>query len=65
MLVIRSNFVEVLAVVQHRPSAGLISPYIDGSKPAIRPWRANEVVMLASMDVLPAGVGYLLCVWSI
>jgi copper transporter 1 len=38
-------------------------PYNSDPKPtARRPWRANEAVITASMDVVIAGVGYLLYV---
>jgi copper transporter 1 len=60
LLAVRINFFEVLAVARHRHSQGLIYPYTDDSKPRVRPWRASESVMLASMDVVLAGIGYLL-----
>jgi hypothetical protein len=62
LLAARINFFEVLAVVKHRRGEGLIYPYATDAKPTsrVRPWRINEAVMLASMDVALAGLGYLL-----
>jgi hypothetical protein len=62
LLAVRVNFFEVLAVVKHRRSGGLIYPYAVDAKPKTRPWRVNEAVMLGSMDVVLAGIGYLLLV---
>jgi hypothetical protein len=62
LLAVRINFFEVLAVVKHRRSGGLINPYAADAKAKSRPWRVNEAVMLASMDVALAGIGYLLLV---
>jgi copper transporter 1 len=61
LLAIRINFFEVLAVLQRR-SHGLTYPYAADDKSTTRPWRANEALMLASADVVLAGIGYLLLV---
>lgn len=61
LLAARLNIIEVLAAIEHRHSGVADYPYIAGSKSSTRrPWRANEAVMLATMDVVLAGVGYLL-----
>jgi copper transporter 1 len=62
LLAVRINFFEALAVVEHRHSGGLIYPYAADAKPKTRPWRVNEAIMLGSMDVVLAGIGYLLLV---
>ncbi|RDW59948.1 hypothetical protein BP6252_13035 [Coleophoma cylindrospora] len=62
LLAVRINFFEVLAVLERRRSGGLIYPYATDVKSVVRPWRANEAVMLASMDVTLAGTGYLLMI---
>jgi hypothetical protein len=59
LLAVRINFFEVLGVVKYRNSGGL--RYVDEKK-RVRPWRANEAVMLGGMDVVLAGIGYLLLV---
>jgi copper transporter 1 len=61
LLAVRLNIIEILAAIERRHSGVGDYPYIAGLKPtAQRPWRAKEAVMLASMDVVLAGVGYLL-----
>jgi hypothetical protein len=57
LLAVRINFFEVLAVVKSRHSRE--TRYVDEKK-RIRPWRANEAVYLGIMDVVLAGIGYLL-----
>jgi copper transporter 1 len=48
-----------MAAIQRRHGGA----YIVDSKPSTRrPWRADEAVVLASMDVVLAGLGYLLSV---
>lgn len=49
------------AIEQHR-NGGLLHPYAIEAKSTVRPWRASEAVMMASMDVVIAGVSYLLLV---
>jgi copper transporter 1 len=60
LLAVRVNVFEVLAVVNSRH--GKDYAYAAECKSTIRPWRVNEAVMLASMDVILAGIGYLLSV---
>lgn len=59
LLAVRANFYDVLAVVKNRHSRGQY-PYLTDVKPTVRRWRAKEAVLLASIDVVLAGVGYLL-----
>jgi copper transporter 1 len=62
LLAFRVNFFEVLTAVKHR-SEGSLYPYASDAKSTthtIRPWRVNEAVMVATMDVVLAGIGYLL-----
>jgi solute carrier family 31 (copper transporter), member 1 len=54
---------EVLAVIKGR--RGGEYPYAVEVKATTRPWRVNEAVVLASMDVVLAGIGYLLSVLTI
>lgn len=58
LLAVRVNLFEVLAVVKVR--RGGEYPYAVECKATSRPWRVNEAVLLASMDVVLAGIGYLL-----
>jgi copper transporter 1 len=62
LLAIRVNLLEVLAELKRRRHGGLIYPYASDAKQKIPAWRANEAIMLASMDVVLAGIGYLLSV---
>ncbi|KAE9364461.1 hypothetical protein N431DRAFT_496960 [Stipitochalara longipes BDJ] len=62
LLAVRVKFFEVLAVIKYRRSGELIYSYAADTKPMIRPWRVNEAVMLGSMDVVLAGIGYLLMI---
>ncbi|CAG8952715.1 hypothetical protein HYFRA_00008959 [Hymenoscyphus fraxineus] len=59
LLAIRLNFVEVLAIIKFGRKEGVIYP---DDHQRIRPWRANEAVTLASMDVVLAGTSYLLMI---
>jgi copper transporter 1 len=59
LLAARLNIIAVMAAVKHRHSGCYLA---DMKSSARRPWRADEAVMLASMDVVLAGVGYLLWV---
>lgn len=61
LLAVRANFDEVLAVVKNRHNRSQY-PYLTDVKPTVRRWRAKEAVMLGLMDVVLAGVGYLLYV---
>lgn len=58
LLAVRVNLFEVLSVVKGR--RGGEYPYAAECKATSRPWRVNEAVLLASMDVVLAGIGYLL-----
>jgi copper transporter 1 len=59
LLAARLNIIEIMVAIKRRRSGG----YVADSKSSIRrPWRADEAVILASMDVVLAGVGYLLSV---
>lgn len=58
LLAVRVNLFEVLAVVKGR--RGGEYPYAVECKATSRPWRVNEAVLLASMDVVLAGISYLL-----
>ncbi|KAF1940216.1 hypothetical protein EJ02DRAFT_445664 [Clathrospora elynae] len=63
LLAVRINFIEVLAAVERRHSGGAMHPYaVDSKSTTRRPWRASEAVITASMDVVIAGVGYLLMI---
>jgi copper transporter 1 len=63
LLAARFNIIEVLAAIERKRTGGVNYPYVDTPKPTTRrPWRAHEAVILASMDVVLAGVGYLLSV---
>ena len=63
LLAVRLNIIEILAGLERRDTGGGTYPSMDATKPVSRRrWRANEAVILASMDVVLAGVGYLLSV---
>lgn len=62
LLAVRINFLEVLAVIKYGRKEGVVYPFSDEGKMAPRPWRANEAVMLAAMDVVLAASSYLLLV---
>jgi copper transporter 1 len=65
LLATRINLFQILAVVKYRRGGGIGYPYTADAKLSIRPWRANEAVIIASVDVLLAGIGYLLLVLEI
>ncbi|OBT49552.1 hypothetical protein VE04_10091, partial [Pseudogymnoascus sp. 24MN13] len=60
LLAFRVNFFEIMAAAEQRRNGGLLHPYATDAKSKARPWRASEAVMMASMDVMIAGVSYLL-----
>ncbi|KAF2230845.1 hypothetical protein EV356DRAFT_508154 [Viridothelium virens] len=60
LLAIRVNFFEIIAAAKKRRTAGLLQPYEIAAEGVPRPWRASEAVMLGAMDVVIAGVSYLL-----
>ena len=51
-----------MAAARQRRNGGLLQPYAVESKGVTRPWRASEAVMLGAIDVVIAGVSYLLSV---
>jgi copper transporter 1 len=60
LLAIRINFFEVLAIVKHQSYEEAKYPYLADAKSIGRPWRINEAVLIAFMDVVLAASGYLL-----
>jgi copper transporter 1 len=61
LLAVRLNIIEILAAFERRQRGAGDYPYVVEAKTAARrPWRAREAVLLASMDVVLAGIGYLL-----
>ena len=62
LLAIRLNLFRFLRVVRHqgKEDAIYLDGYGDQSTADIRPWRANDAVWIASMDVVVGGVAYLL-----
>lgn len=62
LLAIRVNFPQVVDAIERRHRHGIIPSHLADSKTTIRAWRANEAVKLAFMDLILAGVGYLLLV---
>ncbi|KUJ13840.1 uncharacterized protein LY89DRAFT_591007 [Mollisia scopiformis] len=62
LLAVRVNFFEFLKVLKYRREGGGGVKFGYEEKVAVRPWRVNEAVMLGSMDVVLAGIGYLLMI---
>jgi copper transporter 1 len=63
MLAVRVNFYPLLAAADTRRNGGLgYEGYRDEKNSARHPWRAREATLLGFLDVLLAGMGYLLCV---
>ena len=60
LLAFRVNFFGILAAVRQNRYRGVISSHVGEDKAAVRPWRADEAVMMATLDVVVAGVSYLL-----
>lgn len=60
LLAARVNFFAVLASARQRRYKGLIQTHSAENKSQVRPWRADEAVMVAALDVVVAGVSYLL-----
>jgi copper transporter 1 len=60
LLAVRFNLFEIMATVKRRRGDDHLALYATDKRAANRPWRAGEAVMLASMDVVIGGVGYLL-----
>jgi len=62
LLALRFHFYTLLAAADARRNGGLAyEPYKNG-KSVRRPWRAREAALLGFLDVVLAGVGYLLYV---
>jgi copper transporter 1 len=59
LLAARLNTIGVMAEIKRRRSGRYA---VESKSSTRRPWRADEAVVLASMDVVLAGVGYLLSV---
>ncbi|KAH7070691.1 Ctr copper transporter family-domain-containing protein [Paraphoma chrysanthemicola] len=57
LVAFRVNIFAVLDAAERRQYGGLLQ---HETKTTIRPWRANEAVLTAALDVLLAGVSYLL-----
>ncbi|KAF1922873.1 uncharacterized protein M421DRAFT_426492 [Didymella exigua CBS 183.55] len=60
LLAFRLNFFGILAAVRQNRYNGLIQSHTMEDKTKPRPWRADEAVMVAALDVVVAGVSYLL-----
>ncbi|OAK94795.1 hypothetical protein IQ06DRAFT_233481 [Phaeosphaeriaceae sp. SRC1lsM3a] len=59
----RLNIIGILAAFDRNRTGGSVYAYAETSKVAApRPWRANEAVVLGFMDVVLAGIGYLLMI---
>jgi copper transporter 1 len=65
LLAVRLNIFDVVSAIKLRRSDGFIHQEayaFDCKQPTRRTWRVNEALMLAALDVLIAGIGYLLFV---
>ncbi|KAL7952332.1 Ctr copper transporter family domain-containing protein [Trichoderma compactum] len=62
ILAIRVNFHQVVDAIERRRRHGRIPLHLVDYRTTIRPWRADEAVKLAFMDLILAGVGYLLMI---
>lgn len=60
LVAFRVNFYAVLLAYRQNRYKGLIQSHAMEDKTAQRPWRADEAVMIAALDVVVAGVSYLL-----
>lgn len=60
MLALRLNILRFVGPASLHLKEDDSSDDADGKAAQFRPWRAKEAVWIASMDVLLAGVGYLL-----
>lgn len=60
LLSIRLNLFNFLRTVRHERKEDPIYGYGVNQTSAIRPWKASEAVWIASMDILVAGIAYLL-----
>ncbi|KAK5282231.1 hypothetical protein LTR40_003596 [Exophiala xenobiotica] len=62
LLALRVQFYDLLAWAKYRRVVGMESAPATDTKPTSRPWRANEAVMMATVDVVLAGLSYLLMI---
>ncbi|KAF2627258.1 hypothetical protein BU25DRAFT_410875 [Macroventuria anomochaeta] len=60
LLAFRVNFFTILAAVRQNRYKGLIHSHTTEEKSTAQPSRADEAVMMAALDVVVAGVSYLL-----
>lgn len=60
LLALRVNICAILAAAEQRSHKSMIQQYASEAKPRVRPWKAGEAVMTAALDVVVAGVSYLL-----
>jgi hypothetical protein len=60
LLALRVNFFTILAAARENRYKGLVQSHAPDDKSKARPWSADEAVMMATMDVVVAGVSYLL-----
>ncbi|KAF2024972.1 hypothetical protein EK21DRAFT_77570 [Setomelanomma holmii] len=60
LLAVRVNLFSLLSAIERRSHGGLVAPYAIEGKKTIRPWRAREALMTSTLDVIIAGVSYLL-----
>ncbi|KAF4498371.1 hypothetical protein FAGAP_5465 [Fusarium agapanthi] len=60
LLALRVNFYSIKDSVRGRRTKGLLVESRVSETAGNRPWRANEAIMLGAIDVLLAGVSYLL-----
>lgn len=60
LLALRANLFAVLTAIERRRWGGVMQAFTDEEKRKVRPWRAREAVIMASLDTVIAGLGYLL-----
>lgn len=60
LLAVRVNFFTILAAAQEHRYKGLVQSHASEDKSKTRSWRVDEAVMVAALDVVVAGVSYLL-----
>jgi hypothetical protein len=60
LLALRVNFFTIVAAARENRYKGLVQSHALDDKSKVRPWRADEAAMMATMDVVVAGVSYLL-----
>lgn len=62
LVAIRVNFFKIMASAKRRRSGGLLPPSMAETKVGVRPWRADEAVVVGMIDMVIVGVSYLLLV---